>query len=346
MVALAWGMPVALAFGLLGTLGTSLLSMTLAAVSVWFGGWVDAVIQRLTELNMILPTLPIVILVFYLYSKSIWAILGVVVVLGIFGSAIKNYRSAFLQMKEAPYIEAGQAYGAGGWRIIGRYLVPRILPVMVPQMAILVPSYVFLEATLAYLGVSDPALPTWGKVINEALTSGFVVGRAYWVLQPVALLVVTDWRSPGWALPWSGSSTPGCASDRGSGYQAGPDPIERGASLGHKSEKALQLFAGIVGAAGAVGHVQGHGTGADLALGPVATLVPGDGAAVAQDLLDGDVGRVVLLAPHGSHTLQLGAVARLGGDVGRAVAASQTAVGDQRLHHVFSLSDRDVQLEL
>jgi peptide/nickel transport system permease protein len=191
MVALAWGMPVALAFGLLGTLGTSLLSMTLAAVSVWFGGWVDAVIQRLTELNMILPTLPIVILVYYLYSKSIWAILGVVVVLGIFGSAIKNYRSAFLQMKEAPYIEAGQAYGAGGWRIIGRYLVPRILPVMVPQMAILVPSYVFLEATLAYLGVFDPALPTWGKVINEALTSGFVVGRAYWVLQPVALLVVT-----------------------------------------------------------------------------------------------------------------------------------------------------------
>jgi len=191
MVALAWGLPVALAFGLLGTLGTSLLSMTFAAVGVWFGGWVDDLIQRLTELTMILPTLPIVILVFYLYSKSIWAILGVVVALGIFGSAIKNYRSAFLQMKEAPYIEAGQAYGAGGWRIIGHYLVPRILPVMVPQMAILVPSYVFLEATLAYLGVSDPTLPTWGKVISEALTSGNVVGRSHWVLQPVGLLVLT-----------------------------------------------------------------------------------------------------------------------------------------------------------
>jgi peptide/nickel transport system permease protein len=191
MVALAWGTPVALAFGLLGTLGTSLLSMTLAAVGVWFGGWVDELIQRLTELNMILPTLPIVILVFYLYTKSIWAILGVIVLLSIFGSAIKNYRSAFLQMKEAPYIEAGRAYGASDRRIIARYLVPRILPVMVPQMAILVPTYVFLESTLAYLGVSDPELPTWGKVINDALTSGDLLGRAYWVLQPVGLLALT-----------------------------------------------------------------------------------------------------------------------------------------------------------
>jgi len=58
-------------------------------------------------------------------------------------------------------------------------------------MAILVPSYVFLEATLAYLGVSDPTLPTWGKVISEALTSGNVVGRSHWVLQPVGLLVLT-----------------------------------------------------------------------------------------------------------------------------------------------------------
>ncbi len=190
-VGLGWGMPVALSFGLLGTLGTSLLSMTLAGVSVWFGGWVDELIQRLTDLNMILPTLPIVILVFFLYSKSILAILGVVVLLGIFGSGIKNYRSAFLKMRAAPYIEAGRACGAGGWRIIGRYLIPRILPVMVPQMAILVPSYVFLEATLAYLGVSDQALPTWGKVIKDALTSGDLVGRAYWALEPVGLLPLT-----------------------------------------------------------------------------------------------------------------------------------------------------------
>ena len=142
---------------------------------------------------MILPMIPIITtLVYIMYSKSIWAILGVVVVLSIFGSAVKNYRSAFLQLKEAPYIEAGLAYGASGWRIISRYLVPRILPMMVPEMlAILVPSFVFLEATLAFLGVFDPVLPTWGKVINEAVSTGNLIGRTHWILEPVTLLALT-----------------------------------------------------------------------------------------------------------------------------------------------------------
>jgi peptide/nickel transport system permease protein len=191
MVALLWGTPVALAFGFLGAISTGLISMMIAAVGVWFGGWVDNVIQRLTEVNMILPTLPIAITIYYLYSKSIWIILGVIIILSIFGSAIKTYRAAFLQVKELPYIEAAQIYGASNWRIIRHYLVPRIIPLLIPQLVILVPSYVFFEATLAYLQVSDPVLPTWGKIVYDALTRGTFTGHYYWVLEPVALMILT-----------------------------------------------------------------------------------------------------------------------------------------------------------
>jgi peptide/nickel transport system permease protein len=191
MVALLWGTPIALAFGLLGAISTGALSMIIAAIGVWFGGWVDSVIQRLTEVNMILPTLPLAITIYYLYSKSIWMILGVLILLSIFGSAIKTYRAAFLQVKELPYIEAAQAYGASNWRIIRHYLVPRIIPLLIPQLVILVPSYVFFEATLAYLQVSDPKLPTWGKVVYDALTRGAFNGDYYWVLEPVALMILT-----------------------------------------------------------------------------------------------------------------------------------------------------------
>ena len=191
MVALLWGTPVALAFGLLGALSTGLISMMIAAVGVWYGGWVDSAIQRLTEVNMILPTLPIAITIYYLYSKSVWMILGVIIVLSIFGSTIKTYRAAFLQVKNLPYIEAAQAYGASNWRIIRHYLFPRIIPLLIPQLVILVPSYVFFEATLAYLQVSDPVLPTWGKVVYDALTRGTFTGHYYWVLEPVALMILT-----------------------------------------------------------------------------------------------------------------------------------------------------------
>jgi peptide/nickel transport system permease protein len=191
MVALLWGTPVALAFGFLGAVATSILSMVIAGIGSWFDGWVDSLIQRFTEVNMILPSLPIAITIFYLYSKSIWVILGVLVLLSIFGSAIKTYRAAFLQVKELPYIEAAKAYGASNWRIIRYYLVPRIIPLLIPQLVIMVPSYVFFEATLAYLNVSDPILPTWGKVVYDALTRGAFQGYYYWVLEPVALMILT-----------------------------------------------------------------------------------------------------------------------------------------------------------
>lgn len=191
MVALLWGTPVALAFGLLGAVVTSLLAMFIATVGVWYGGWLDELIQRITEVNMILPTLPVAIMVFILYSKSIWAILGVIILLSIFGNSIKNYRAALLQMKEAAYVEGARAYGAGNWRIIRRYLVPRIVPVLIPQLVMMVPAFVFYEATLAFLGVSDPQLPTWGKVIYDAITNGAFQGHYYWILQPIALLMVT-----------------------------------------------------------------------------------------------------------------------------------------------------------
>lgn len=191
MMAVLWGAPIALAFGLLGAVGTTISTMLLASVGVWFGGWLDDLIQRITEIVMILPVLPMALMVYYIYSKSIWAILGVVILLNLFGNAIKNYRAIFLQVKEAGFIEAAQVYGTGNARMISHYLIPRILPVMVPQLVILVPGFIFLEATLAYLGVSDIYLPTWGKMIQEAITIGAFQAHYYWFIIPITLLLIT-----------------------------------------------------------------------------------------------------------------------------------------------------------
>jgi peptide/nickel transport system permease protein len=192
MVALLWGTPIALAFGLLAAVGTTITTLVIAAVSTWFGGWVDEVIQRITEVNLILPLLPILIMVGTFYSRSIWLMLGVIIILSIFGAGIKTYRAIFLQVKESPYIEAAQAYGAGDTRIVLRYLVPRIIPLLVPQLVILVPTFVFYEASLAVLGLGDPSLPTWGKVMNEAYNGGALYqGLYYWLLEPAVLLMLT-----------------------------------------------------------------------------------------------------------------------------------------------------------
>jgi peptide/nickel transport system permease protein len=190
-VALLWGTPIAMAFGLLAALGSTVTTLSIAAVGVWFGGALDEAIQRITEVNAILPLLPILIMVGTFYSRSIWLMLGIVVILSIFGLSIKNYRAIFLQEREAHYIDAARAYGASNMRIIFRYLIPRVLPLIIPQIVILVPSFVFLEAALAVLGLGDPVLPTWGKVIDDANRQGALFnGLYYWILEPAGLLMI------------------------------------------------------------------------------------------------------------------------------------------------------------
>ena len=190
--AILWGAPIALAFGLLAAASTSVITMLIAAIGAWFGGWVDELIQRITEVNLVIPFFSVLIMVGTFYSRSIWVILGVTIALSIFTGAIKTNRAIFLQVKESTYIEAARAYGASDSRIIVKYLVPRIIPLLIPGLVSAVPSYVFLEASLALLGLGDPTLPTWGKVINDAYTNGALYrGQFYWILEPAILLMIT-----------------------------------------------------------------------------------------------------------------------------------------------------------
>jgi len=183
---------VALAFGLLAALGTSVLTMVFAAIGAWYGGWVDGLIQRITEVNLVLPFLSILVMVGTFYSRSIWVILGVSVLLSIFTGQIKSLRAAFMQVKESTYIEAAKAYGASNRRLILMYLIPRMIPTLIPGLVSSVPTFVFLEASLAVLGLGDPTLPTWGKLINDAFVNGALYkGQYYWILEPAILLMFT-----------------------------------------------------------------------------------------------------------------------------------------------------------
>jgi len=192
LIALLWGTPVAIAFGLSASLTISAIQLIIATISGYYGGKVDALVQRLTEIYMIIPFLPFLILLATFYKLTIWIILAVVIILSIFGGGIKSTRALVMQIKEYPYIEAAKAYGASDKRIIFLYIIPKILPPRVPGLIGAIPGYVFLEAGLSFLGLGDPYLPTWGKVINDAYSNGALYkGYYYWVLEPSFMLILT-----------------------------------------------------------------------------------------------------------------------------------------------------------
>jgi peptide/nickel transport system permease protein len=191
-VALLWGTPLALLFGIAAAVGANTATFVLAGIGTWFGGRLDGLFQRLTQLTMLLPLLPILIMVGHFFGRSLWLIMGIVILLNIFSGAFLTYRAMFLQAREAPYIEAARAYGAKSRRIIFRYLLPRIVPVLLPTFVLVVPVFVFLEASLAVLGLGDPILPTWGKLIYDARAADALYkGYYYWVLEPAILLMIT-----------------------------------------------------------------------------------------------------------------------------------------------------------
>ena len=191
MVALLWGAPIGIMFGVLAAIGAQVSTFVLSAVGTWFGGKLDRLFQWLTQVNLVIPVLPLLILVAHFYSRSIWTMLGMVIALNIYSASYLTYRAMYLQAKEAPYMEAAQAYGAGNNRMIFRYLIPRIAPTLLPQFILIIPLFVFLEATLSVLGLGDPLIPTWGKVIYNAVDEGALYkGYYYWLVEPAVLLLL------------------------------------------------------------------------------------------------------------------------------------------------------------
>lgn len=191
-VGIVWGAPVALAFGLTTAILTSFIQTLLGTLSAWYGGRVDEIVQRITDVYMILPFLPILITISVIYKINIWTLLAIVVALSVFGGATKTARSMTLQIMNEPYIEAAVSYGASRRRIMLLYILPRLLPYTMANIVLSVPSYVFLEAALSLLSLGDPAMPTWGKIISDAFEGGAVVhGLWWWVLIPSILIIMT-----------------------------------------------------------------------------------------------------------------------------------------------------------
>jgi peptide/nickel transport system permease protein len=191
-VGLVWGAPVALAFGLSASISTSLIQSILGALSAWYGGIVDEAVQRITEVYMILPFLPFVILISLIYRIDLWLLIVIIVLLSIFGGVTKTARSITFQVMSEQYIEAAISYGASKLRILFLYIMPRLLPYILANIVLSVPAFVFLEAALSVLGLGDPTVPTWGKIISDAYSGGAVMhGYWWWILLPAFLIMIT-----------------------------------------------------------------------------------------------------------------------------------------------------------
>ncbi len=179
-----WGARYALLLGAIIAGSTIAIGTLFGMTSAYLGGWKDEFMQRINEIVIGIPILPILIIMMFIWRQSFWIMVGLMTILYWRGIA-KTIRARGLQIRQETYVEAASSLGAGSGRIITTHMVPQILPYSMAEGALLVPAVVIMEASLSVLGLGDPQLVTWGKLLSQAQGGGATVrGLWWWVLLP------------------------------------------------------------------------------------------------------------------------------------------------------------------
>lgn len=155
------------------TFTATALSISLAVILGLIGGlghpWVDSLLQRFVDAVMSFPSLILFISIVSIVGGGlIQLILTLGCLYAIGGSRV--VRAAILSMKSAPYLESARVVGARAPRVIFRYVLPNIFGTLMVIATLNLGAIVLLEAALSFigLGISDPALPTWGRMLFES----------------------------------------------------------------------------------------------------------------------------------------------------------------------------------
>jgi peptide/nickel transport system permease protein len=143
--------------------------------------------MRFADLLLVLPTLPLFIVLIVSLKRvsgfvSMWNIIIILTLLGWMGFA-RSVRSMVLSIRERSFIEAARAAGAGKLHIVNRHIVPNVFALVYITLATAVPGAIITEASLSWLGLGDPMLPSWGKVLYDFNVSGIATTKGltdYW----------------------------------------------------------------------------------------------------------------------------------------------------------------------
>lgn len=177
--------------GLFGGIGTGLIGFLVGLTSGYFGGRVDEVLMRFTDLTFALPLLPMALLVLTFVTPSIWLITAVITAF-LWKMPARVIRSEVLTIKKRTFVRSARAAGAGHLRTMFVHIAPNVLAVGFLYTAYAVAWSIAVQASLAFLGFGDPTTTSWGRMLRQVFESGSIREAYWWVLPPAfAIAAVT-----------------------------------------------------------------------------------------------------------------------------------------------------------
>jgi peptide/nickel transport system permease protein len=194
---LLFGSQVSLTVGVVGIAISFSLGLLLGGMSGYFGGWVDTLIMRSTELLLSIPGLYLIVAlrgVFPLDLPSQQTYLAIVTILAFIGWATlaRVIRGMVLSLREAEYVLAARALGASSLRIILRHILPNTMSFTIVAATVAVPGYILGEVFLSFLGVGvQPPAASWGNMLNAARSQRVLTSFPWMLLAPGTAIFLT-----------------------------------------------------------------------------------------------------------------------------------------------------------
>jgi peptide/nickel transport system permease protein len=182
-----YGSRISLSIGFIATAISVTIGTLLGAAAGFFGGRIDTMIMRFTDMVLAFPRLVLLILVVALFGPSITVI---ILVLGLtqWPSTTRIVRGDVLSLREREFIHAAHALGMGRARIMLRHLIPNVLSPVIVTATLGIGNTIVMEAGLSFLGLGvQPPIPTWGSMVSEGRDS--LLG-AWWVATFPGLTIV------------------------------------------------------------------------------------------------------------------------------------------------------------
>lgn len=194
---LLYGTQISFMIGLLTAIFSVLIGLFVGLVAGYMRGLIDEGLMRFADFLLVLPGLPLLIVLVMVLGRSIWNIIGVLIFMGWMGFS-RTVRSMVLSLRERPFIESAKASGGGAGYIIYRHILPNVFALVYISLATAVPGAIISEASLAWLGLGDINIPSWGIMLFDFSQTQTAIVKGigeywFWVIPPgvaIALLAM------------------------------------------------------------------------------------------------------------------------------------------------------------
>ncbi|GAA3054218.1 ABC transporter permease [Streptomyces glomeratus] len=188
---LVWGARVSLLVGLLAAVLSVAIGTLVGVTAGHFRGMYATVMMRITDWFLVMPTLVLAIALATVMSRSLGTVILAIGVTS-WPTTARLVRAQTLAVESRPYIERARALGGGHRHIMLRHVLPNVMPLVLAQTTLMISSSILAEATLAFLGLGDPTVVSWGGLLQDAREAGAVSSGDWWYLVPpgVAIAVV------------------------------------------------------------------------------------------------------------------------------------------------------------